>query len=241
MKTLKLMLVLSVALLVSACKQQLDGVYSDQMEVTTYTFKPDGKMVISALGSQVFEATYEIEGNNIKIVVPSGQGDMVMTLMKDGSIQGPMGIVLTKKQSDRKAQPENSYAKAEGSLAEKAGMAASPLVRQGIVQTFRRDSNGRLINLGAEPSSSGSGQALPGDVEVKRIVLNNLRQLSAAADQFYLENGVSTANYDQLVGPTKYVREIRSADGEDYRTLVFKQGRELLVTTRTGLTIRYAP
>lgn len=63
----------------------------------------------------------------------------------------------------------------------------------------------------------------------EKAVLNNLRQLAAAADQYYLEKGVTTATYEDLVGPTKYVRRLNPVDDEDYRTLVFKQGTPLRV------------
>ena len=35
-----------------------------------------------------------------------------------------------------------------------------------------------------------------------KAVLNNARQLSAGADQYYLENGVSTVTLTDLLGPT---------------------------------------
>lgn len=75
----------------------------------------------------------------------------------------------------------------------------------------------------------------------EKVVLNNLRQLSAAADQYYLENGVTTATYDQLVGPDKYIREITPANGENYESMVFKQGEPLKVRLRSGKVVRYAP
>ena len=77
--------------------------------------------------------------------------------------------------------------------------------------------------------------------EIKRRVLNNLRQLAAAADQYYLENGVSRASYDQLVGPTKYVREINPMDGENYRSIQFQQGNKIETTTSQGYVISYLP
>jgi type IV pilus assembly protein PilA len=40
----------------------------------------------------------------------------------------------------------------------------------------------------------------------EKALLNNLRQLAAAADQYYLETGTSRATYDQLVGPDGYIR-----------------------------------
>ena len=65
-------------------------------------------------------------------------------------------------------------------------------------------------------------------------MLNNLRQLAAAADQHYLETGTNTATYDQLVGPTRYVKVINPVAGENYRALRFQQGQPLRVLWRDG-------
>lgn len=73
----------------------------------------------------------------------------------------------------------------------------------------------------------------------EKTVLNNLRQLAAAADQYYLEKGVDTATYEDLVGPDKYVRVILPVDGEDYKSLVFKQGQSLEVHLLSGKVIKY--
>lgn len=85
-----------------------------------------------------------------------------------------------------------------------------------------------------------AGAAEP-TAEVKKGILNNLRQLAAAADQFYLENGKTKTTLDELVGETKYVRRLVPVDGEDYRQLEFTQGKELRVTTQGGFSISYAP
>ena len=77
--------------------------------------------------------------------------------------------------------------------------------------------------------------------EIKQKILNNLRQLSAAADQYFLENGVSKANYDALVGPTKYVKRIDPVAGEQYQGMQFEQGKELKVTTEQGHVVSYRP
>ena len=63
----------------------------------------------------------------------------------------------------------------------------------------------------------------------EKAVTNNLRQLAAAADQFYLENNKTTASYDDLVGPAKYIRQLNPVAGEDYRTIVFKMDTKLRV------------
>jgi hypothetical protein len=75
----------------------------------------------------------------------------------------------------------------------------------------------------------------------EKAVMNNLRQLAAAADQYYLENGVSTTTYDNLVGPTKYVRRITPVVGENYRQLRFAQGQPLRLRMPNGKMIEYAP
>ena len=77
--------------------------------------------------------------------------------------------------------------------------------------------------------------------EIKKKVLNNLRQLAAAADQFYLENGVSRATYDQLVGATQYVKAINPVDGETYKGIEFEQGKKIQVQTKQGYNISYLP
>jgi type IV pilus assembly protein PilA len=63
----------------------------------------------------------------------------------------------------------------------------------------------------------------------EKAVTNNLRQLAAASDQFYLESGKTTATYDDLVGTTKYVRQLNPVAGEDYHAVVFKKGAPLRV------------
>lgn len=77
--------------------------------------------------------------------------------------------------------------------------------------------------------------------EIKKSVLNNLRQLSAAAEQYYLENGVAQTKYSQLVGKelTNYIKEITPADGEDYSRLEFKQGKPLKIKTPNGIEAEY--
>jgi type IV pilus assembly protein PilA len=75
----------------------------------------------------------------------------------------------------------------------------------------------------------------------EKAVLNNLRQLAAAADQHYLETGTTTATYDQLVGPTRYIKVINPVAGENYRALRFSQGQTLRVRLGNGKTVEYTP
>ena len=50
-----------------------------------------------------------------------------------------------------------------------------------------------------------------------KTVLNNIRQLAAAADQYYLENGVSTVNgSNDLIGSLAYVKNLNTVAKETY-------------------------
>ena len=74
-----------------------------------------------------------------------------------------------------------------------------------------------------------------------KAVLNNARQLSAAADQFYLENGVSTALPTSLIGATNYVKAVNTVASETYPT-GYTQGITLTISGVAGSrTITYAP
>lgn len=73
----------------------------------------------------------------------------------------------------------------------------------------------------------------------EKAVMNNLRQLSAAADQYYLEHGVQTVTYDALVGPesNKYIKRIVPVMGENYRQLRFRSGEPLRLRLPNGKVI----
>jgi type IV pilus assembly protein PilA len=79
------------------------------------------------------------------------------------------------------------------------------------------------------------------DSSQRKAIMNNLRQLAAASDQYYLETGHTQATYEQLVGPepTKYIKHIHSIDGERYDLIEFKQGQPLLVLRRSGEIVKY--
>jgi type IV pilus assembly protein PilA len=75
----------------------------------------------------------------------------------------------------------------------------------------------------------------------ERAVMNNLRQLAAAAEQHYLETGTKSATYDQLVGPQKYIKVLHPVAGENYRALRFQQGQPIRVRLQNGKMVEYRP
>ena len=74
-----------------------------------------------------------------------------------------------------------------------------------------------------------------------KAVLNNARQLAAAADQYFLENGVSTVAQTSLVGSTNYVKALNLVANETYPTN-FTQGVTITIDGVAGQrTITFAP
>ena len=74
-----------------------------------------------------------------------------------------------------------------------------------------------------------------------KAVLNNARQISAGADQYYLENGVSTVTLSDLLGPTSYVKALNSVAKETYPQ-GFSQGTTITIASVAGTrTITYSP
>ncbi len=74
-----------------------------------------------------------------------------------------------------------------------------------------------------------------------KTVLNNARQLAAAADQYFLENGVSTVSQGSLVGATNYVKALNLVANETYPD-GYTQGVTITVVGIAGVrTITYAP
>lgn len=89
-----------------------------------------------------------------------------------------------------------------------------------------------------------AAMAIPGFQKVRtssqdKAVLNNARQLAAAADQYMMENGVSFVSYANLVGPTNYVKIINPAANESYPDS-YTQGVTITVSGVAGArTITY--
>jgi len=91
-----------------------------------------------------------------------------------------------------------------------------------------------------------AAMAIPGFQKVRRMsqdkaVLNNARQLSAAADQHFLENGVTSVLSANLVGATNYIKALETVASETYPTGL-TQGVTLTISSVAGArTITYQP
>lgn len=89
---MKKYLAMMITILLTACGAKLDGTYKDDMGVSTYTFK-SGKVTVLTMGVGS-ELDYHVDDGKVKITSP--QGTVVMNILPDGSIEGPMGIRLMK-------------------------------------------------------------------------------------------------------------------------------------------------
>lgn len=72
----------------------------------------------------------------------------------------------------------------------------------------------------------------------KKSITNNIRQLTAAADQYYLENGTTSVLTADLVGQTLYVKSLDRSSGETYPTSLI-QGSSYVISWpayTTGIT-----
>ena len=74
-----------------------------------------------------------------------------------------------------------------------------------------------------------------------KAVLNNARQMAAAADQYYLENGATSCGTASLIGATNYVKALTTVAGETYPDS-FTQGVTITINgVANARTITYAP
>lgn len=63
----------------------------------------------------------------------------------------------------------------------------------------------------------------------EKAIRNNLRQLAAGADQYFIENGVTTVSLSDLVGAGAYVESLDAVAGEKYPATI-TQGTDIAVT-----------
>lgn len=72
----------------------------------------------------------------------------------------------------------------------------------------------------------------------EKAITNNLRQLASGADQYFLENGVTTVAQSNLVGTDKYIKTLATVAGETYPTAV-SEGTDITVTTAGGTAVTF--
>jgi type IV pilus assembly protein PilA len=77
------------------------------------------------------------------------------------------------------------------------------------------------------------------DTSQTKAIINNLRQLASAADQYFLENGVTAVTSATLVGTDSFIKSVDQVAGEAY-TATIKQGTAISATGGTPGTVSLA-
>lgn len=88
----------------------------------------------------------------------------------------------------------------------------------------------------------GAAMAIPAFQKVRansqqKAVQNNLRQIAAAANQYFLENGSSEVSINQLIGEDGYIRQLTPVAGESYEGLILRPGETIRVTLADGTVV----
>jgi type IV pilus assembly protein PilA len=63
----------------------------------------------------------------------------------------------------------------------------------------------------------------------EKAIRNNLRQLASGADQYFIENGVTTVSLSDIVGADAHVESLDPVAGETYPATI-TQGTDITVT-----------
>lgn len=90
---MKRMLCLIGTVILTGCGGGIDGTYKDAIGMTSYTFDSGGKVTVEAMGT-ASELEYRVEDGKVKI--GSEQGSVVMKIIDEATLEGPMGLTLKK-------------------------------------------------------------------------------------------------------------------------------------------------
>jgi type IV pilus assembly protein PilA len=74
-----------------------------------------------------------------------------------------------------------------------------------------------------------------------KAVMNNARQMAAAADQYFLENGSSSAASGDLIGATAYVKSLSKVASETYPSFYTQGVTITILGIASARTITYSP
>jgi len=71
----------------------------------------------------------------------------------------------------------------------------------------------------------------------EKTITNNLRQMASGADQYFLEEGLSTVGSGDIIGSNNYVKDFDAVAGETYPATITSSQSVMSVTTSTGMTV----
>ena len=110
--------------------------------------------------------------------------------------------------------------------------------KQAATQTAPRSTSTGTLSLSAAPTTTYEELRR---ASINKAVMNNLRQLAAARDEFQRRNGRPAASLDELVGEDKFIRALVAVTGEDYATISLVAGASMLATMSDGVSVTFDP
>lgn len=81
--------------MLAGCTPGLSGTYGDEMGVSRYVFRSDGKITVEVMGVSQ-QTRYSRDGDQLRIQLLDGEGTLDFSIAEDGSLSGPMGVRLLK-------------------------------------------------------------------------------------------------------------------------------------------------
>ena len=86
-----------LVLLLEGCSAKLNGTYTMATNIgkSSLIFDGSNKVIMDFAGTKL-EVQYKIDGKNIKIDNGPGMGVMILTMIDDKTIDGPMGMKYVK-------------------------------------------------------------------------------------------------------------------------------------------------
>ena len=98
--------------------------------------------------------------------------------------------------------------------------------------------NGREFRIPLATAKTATAAGSPATLATTNAIRGNLRTLAAAARQYQLERRVTNVSFADLVGPGKFIGELKPVAGENYSTLSFGPDvTAVSVTTDGGVTV----
>lgn len=111
-----------------------------------------------------------------------------------------------------------------------------------VVSNWNHSHKRNLSNIASvNPLTVGlfAAMAIPAFNKVRetsqeKAILNNLRMLDSAAEQYFLETGRSQVDVSELIGPGRYIRQLEPLAGESYPEILTDDRTEITATLPDG-------
>lgn len=101
----------------------------------------------------------------------------------------------------------------------------------------------RMVAVMSQKMSATMGEVIQSFQEQRRTsqekaMHNNAKMLRAAADQYFLENGVSSVATSKIIGPGTYIKRLLNVAGETYPETI-ERGKPIVIRRADGSVLQF--